>query len=168
MVVDILAGVALATLIAVFVWRLSRRRHDDDLAAIETWLEHFSPDSYLPMLRLAEGSDAPFLSKHRGPEETARYRRLQRQMLRDYLRGLARDFHRLHGLAAGSDPGNLALALVDERMAFSLGIWSIEARLLLNEIVPCAVNLRPLLANVEQLTDKAREITRRRVEFRVS
>ena len=112
-------------------------RRDDDLVAVETWLEQFSPGSYLPMVRLAEGRDTPFLRKFRGVEETARYRRLQRQMLRDYLHSLARDFHRLHGLGAEETP-NSALIVVEERMAFSLGIWSIELRLLVNEVAPCA------------------------------
>ena len=53
-------------------------------------------------------------------------------------------------------------------MAFSLGIWSIELRLLVNEVAPCAINVRPLLANVEHLTEKAREVSRRKVGYRVS
>ena len=113
---------------------------------------------YLPMLRLTEASDAGFLDTQRGSEMGLRYRALQRQMLREYLDGLAHDFHRLHALAARAGKP----AQMDEKMEFVFCVWSIELRLALNQITRCAANLETLLASVEQLTIRVRELARRR------
>jgi hypothetical protein len=171
---EILAAAVPAALITIVAWRRPWRRRDEQVVAMEAWLESFSPESYLPMLRLAESLDTGFLTAQRGPEEAARYRRLQRQILKEYLRGLSRDFHRLHSLATESalrarhDHENSSLALVEEKMEFAFSMWSVDIRLMVNDFAPCAVNLRPLIANVDELTARVREANRRRLEFRVS
>jgi len=169
-----LAAVTVAALIVVVIWRRAWRKREDSLEINEAWLENFSPHSYLPMLRLANSGDSGYLKTQRGPEAAARYRRLQRRMLREYLRGLSRDFHRLHIIAAESsgrvriDGENSSLALIEEKLEFIFSVWSIELRLLLDKLSPCTINPQPLLTNVDELTAKAREITRRRLEFRLS
>lgn len=174
MIAEMLAVVFLAALITHLAWRRPWRRRHDELQAMEEWLAGFSLDSYLPMLRLSSSADSAFLAVKKGPVEAARYRRLQRKLLREYLRVLARDFHRLHALAtesairAHADQDDSSLALVEEKMEFGFSIWSIELRLLLDEFTPCVVDLRPLLDNVDHLTARAREVSRRRLEFRVS
>ncbi len=174
MISEVLAVSLPAAVVVILAWRKPWRRRNDDLIVMEAWLETFSPDSYLPMLRLVEPLDANFLLRHRGPEAAARYRRTQRRMLREYLHRLSSDFNRLHAVAtdsalrARSDQDGSSLALVEEKMEFIFSMWSIEARLLLSEILPSVVNLRPLLANVDELTAKARALSRRRLEFRVS
>ena len=173
MAFDLLGASALVALAAIVAWRRPWRRAEDPVA-VEACLESFSADSYLPMLRLADSSDSSFLSAHLGPEQAAKYSRLQRRMLRDYLRGLSRDFRRLHSLATESAlrerSGNKdsSLALVEEKMEFIFCMWSLELRLLLSGIVPCVVNPRPLLANVEQVEAKARASARRRTDLRFS
>lgn len=174
MILDLLAALTLAALVAVLAWRRPWRRRDDELLVMEAWLETFSPESYLPMLRLVETVDPGYLLANCGPLEAKRYKSLQRQMLREYLRGLARDFNRLHALAtenairARAEEEDSSLALVEEKMEFIFSMWSIEFRLYVNQFAPCVVNLRPLLANVDQLTVKAREMSRRRLEYRLS
>lgn len=169
-----LAAVPVAALIVTAAWRLAWRKREDSLEINHAWLEHFSPGSYLPMLRLANPGDSGYLRAKRGPEAAAHYRQLQRRMLREYLRGLSRDFHRLHTITADSawrariDHENSALALMEEKLEFIFSVWIIELRLFLDKFSPCSVNPRPLLANVDQLTAKAREIARRRLEFRLS
>ncbi len=169
-----LAVVPVAALIVIVVWRRTWRKREDNLEITEAWLENFSPESYLPMLRLANLGDSGYLNAQRGPEAAARYRRLQRRMLREYLRSLSRDFHRLHIIADESswrgrvDRENSALALVEEKLEFIFSVWSIELRLFLDRFSPCTINPQPLLASVDELTAKAREITRRRLEFRLS
>src|ERR1700691_4574640 len=169
-----LAAVPVAALIVIVAWRRAWRNRADNLQITEAWLENFSPGSYLPMLRLANPGDSGYLNLQRGPEAAARYRCLQRRMLREYLRGLSRDFHRLHIIAAESswrvrvDHENSALALMEEKLEFIFSVWIIELRLFLDKFSPCTVNPQPLLANVDELTAKAREITRRRLEFRLS
>jgi len=173
MLLDVLAGAAASAVIVILAWRRPWRRRGDDRLVLETWLETFSLDGYLPMLRLAESSDAGFLSGYRGAEAAARYRHLQCQMLKEYLRSLSRDFHRLHILAVesppreGRDGGNPSLAAVEEKMEFIFSMWSIELRLILNEVAPLAINLRPLLSNVDKVTARAREIARRRHDLRL-
>lgn len=169
-----LAAVAVAALILIVAWRRAWRKREDSLEINEAWLENFSLGSYLPMLRLANSGDSGYLNSQRGPEAAARYRRLQRRMLREYLRGLSRDFHRLHIIAVESswrgriDHENSALALMEEKLEFIFSVWVIELRLFLDKFSPCTVNPQPLLANVNELTAKAREIARRRLEFRLS
>ncbi len=169
----LLLTAGLVALIVILVWRRNWRRRADAREAIEAWLEKFSPDSYLPMLRLTEPGDVGFLNANCGPLEAARYKRLQRAMLRDYLRGLSRDFNRLHALASNShfrgqaENADSALALVEEKLEFIFSLWSVEVRLLLDEVRPCPVNLRPLLTSVSELTDRVREIARRRNEYRI-
>jgi hypothetical protein len=133
-------------------------RHGHAAPATEAWLEDFSPGMYLPMLRLAELTDAGFLDIQRGAATGLRYRSLQRQLLREYLNCLARDFHRLHALAA--DAGKPAQ--MDEKMEFVFCVWSIELRLALNQVTRCAANLEALLASVEQLTIRVRKLAQRR------
>lgn len=169
-----LAALTAAALTAIALWRRPWRRRDDNLQAVKDWLEHFSPDSYLPMLRLADQCDTGFVTARGGTEQAARYRRVQREILREYLRVLSRDFHRLHAVATESalrardDHGNLSLVLVEEKMEFIFSVWSIEIRLWLDEFAPCAVDLRPLLAHLEQLTAKARATARHRIGYRLT
>jgi hypothetical protein len=165
--VFIVAG-AMGALLAVLAWWRPRFRNDDEFRTVRLWLEHFSADSYRPMLRLADQRDALFLGARSGPEEAQRYSRRQRRILKEYLRGLSRDFHRLHLLVANSAPrvrnnaGNSSLTVLEEKMEFILSMWSIEFRLVLSGIVPCAINLRPMLANIDQLAARTRDIDRRR------
>jgi len=174
MIGEFLAAVVFAALITVLIKRRPWERHEEDRLTVEAWFETFSTDSYLPMLRLAEPLDAGFLTMRRGPVEAARYKREQRKILKEYLRVLSRDFHRLHRLAtesairARNDHDNSSLALLEDKLEFIFAMWSIELRIMLNEIAPCVVNLRPLLASVEELTARTRQITRRRAEYRLS
>jgi len=133
-------------------------RHGYAQPATAAWLEDFFSDMYLPMLRLAEPGDAGFLDRQRGSETGLRYRSLQRQMLCEYLSGLARDFHRLQALAAKAGKP----AHMDEKMEFVFCVWSIELRLALNQLTRCASNLEALLASMEQLTIRVRELAQRR------
>jgi hypothetical protein len=65
------------------------------------------------------------------------------------------------------DHENSVLALIQEKLEFIFSVWNIELRLSLDKFAPCTINPQPLLANVDELTAKAREITRR-LEFRLS
>jgi hypothetical protein len=141
----IAAGVVLALAEFGLWWRSNSRTFD--LHQSETWLENFSSAAYRPMIRLAEPDDAGFLAAQRGPEEAARYRRWQRRALRSYLRRLSLDFQRLHTLAAAA-PWRLLKFLIEVR--------SVEVRLLLSGALPRAVDLRPLLARIDDLAAQAR------------
>lgn len=143
--VIIAAGVVLALAEFIVWWRTHSRTFD--LQQSESWLEEFSSASYRPMIRLAEPDDAGFLAAQRGAEEAARYRRYQKRALRTYLRRLSLDFQRLHTLAAAA-PWRLLKFLIDVR--------SVEVRLFLSGALPSAVDLRPLLARIDDLAAQAR------------
>ena len=152
--VIIAAGVVLALVEFIWWWRSNSRTFDPHQA--ESWLEDFSSASYRPMLRLAEPDDAGFLAAQRGPEEATRYRRWQRRALRTYLRRLSRDFRRLHALAAAAPWGLLK---------FLIEVRSVEVRLLLSGALPGAVDLRPLLAALDDLAAQARSRRQSHIRF---
>lgn len=143
-----------------------RRRHwrrpESQLVVMDAWLSTFSADAYRPMLRLGERDDARFLASQRGPDHARKYRRLQRELLRGYLHSLATDYDRIHSLATHGADG------VQEKMEFIFSLWHVELRIAVDQITPCTVDTRPLLDNVEQVTARARDVARRRHEFRIS
>jgi hypothetical protein len=169
-----IAALPVAATIVILAWRRAWRKREDRLEVVAAWLENFSPATYLPMLRLANSGDSGYLNSRSGPEAAARYRQMQRRMLREYLRGLSRDFHRLHTVASESprrsriERENSALVLIEEKLEFIFAVWIIELHLFLDKFSPCTINPRPLLANVDELTARAREVTRRRLEFHLS
>ena len=94
------------------------------------------------------------------------YRKIQCQLLREYLRDASKDFNRLYAIAtaksvqAMSDPGDLSMALFEQHMTFILLVWGIEARLLLDGLLPFAVDLKPLIMQIEALAQQTRELAR--------
>jgi len=118
------------------------------------------------MVRLASQMDRKFLSAAHGNTLAACYRRIQRNLLREYLRETAKDFNRLHAIAtaksvlAASDPGDLSIALFEQQLTFTLLVWGIEARLLLDDFLPFAVDLKPLIVHLEGLARQTRELAR--------
>ena len=78
----------------------------------------------------------------------------QRELLREYLRDAAKDFHRMYAIAnakavqAASDPGDLSMCLFEQQITFVMLMWGIEARLRLDGIFPFAVDLKPLISSI--------------------
>jgi hypothetical protein len=114
------------------------------------------------MLRLADHRDTGYLSMLQGHEVAARYRRVQRRLLREYLHGLSRDFHRLHTIAtqgalrSRQESEISFFALAQKKIEFAFSLWIVEVRLLVDGISPCRVDLGPLLASLDQLMAKVR------------
>lgn len=131
-----------------------------------SFLDNFSLGAYRPMLRLASQMDRKFLSSAHGETLAGCYRKIQRQLLREYLRDASKDFNRLYAIAtaktlqAVSDPGDLSMALFEQQMTFILLVWGIEARLLLDGFLPLAVDLKPLIMQLEGLAQQTRELAR--------
>lgn len=131
-----------------------------------SFLDNFSLSVYRPMVRLASQMDRKFLSSAHGNKLAGVYRRIQRDLLREYLRETSKDFNRLHGIAtartvhATSDPDDLSIALFEQQLTFTLLIWGIEARLLLDDFLPFAVDLKPLIVHLEGLAQQTRELAR--------
>jgi hypothetical protein len=132
--------------------------------ASDVWLQTFSLRAYRPMLRLAARDDARYLRSAGGRGEDRHHQLVQRALLRDYLHNLTEDFHRLYAIAeeksrraAGGQP-QLPVALTEQRIAFSLLMWSVEMRLMLRALIPVSIDLQPLLASVESLAAETREV----------
>jgi hypothetical protein len=131
-----------------------------------SFLDNFSLGAYRPMLRLASQMDRKFLSSAHGETLAGCYRKIQRNLLREYLREASKDFNRLYAIAtaktvqAVSDPDGLSMALFEQQMTFILLVWGIEARLLLDGLLPFAVDLKPLVAQIEGLAQQTRTLVR--------
>lgn len=131
-----------------------------------SFLDNFSLGAYRPMLRLASQMDRKFLSSAHGETLAGCYRKIQRNLLREYLHEASKDFNRLYAIAtaktlrATSDPGDLSMALFEQQMTFILLVWGIEARLLLDGLLPFAVDLKPVVAQIEGLVQQTRTLAR--------
>jgi hypothetical protein len=92
------------------------------------------------------------------------YRKIQRNLLREYLHEASRDFNRLYAIAtakavqAASDPGNLSMALLEQQMSFVMLVWGIEARLFLDSLLPFGIDLASLVGQLEGLAQQTREL----------
>jgi hypothetical protein len=52
------------------------------------------------------------------------------------------------------------MVLFEQQMTFIMLVWGIEARLLLDGVLPFAVDLRPLINSIEGLAQQTREMAR--------
>jgi hypothetical protein len=138
-----------------------------------SFVENFSLATYRPMLRLASQIDRRFVSAAHSDSLGACYRKIQRGLLREYLRDASKDFNRLYAIAtakavrATSDSGELSMVLFEQQMSFVLLIWGIEARLLLDGILPFAVDLGALMGHLEGLAQQTRELAQPRFGYQV-
>src|SRR5262249_34244466 len=130
------------------------------------FLDNFSLMKYRPMLRLAGQMDRKYLSSVHGDKLANCYRKIQRGLLREYLRDASKDFNRLYSIAnakcvqASADPGDLSMVLFEQQMTFILLVWGIEARLVLDAVLPFAMDLQPLMNSIDGLATQTRQLVR--------
>jgi hypothetical protein len=142
-------------------------------ASDASFLDNFSPKTYRPMLRLASQMDRNYLNSAHGTKLAVQHRKIQRQLLREYLRDLSRDFNRLYEIAtvksvqAINDSGNLSVNLVEQQMGFIFLIWTIEARLILDSVLPYSVDLKPVIGYIDALASQTRELARPQLAYHV-
>ncbi|HLJ12857.1 MAG TPA: hypothetical protein VKV15_00050 [Bryobacteraceae bacterium] len=124
-----------------------------------SWLNGFSLSKYRLMERLLSEADYEFLATQPGyrPSIAKKLRQERRKIFRAYLRSLARDFRRLHGIARWmithgcEDRPDLALRLVKQQTHFFL-VWSlIEIRITLHA---GNIDVRGLVGSVQHLWDQ--------------
>ena len=121
---------------------------------------------YQPMERLLRKDDFEFLAGQPGYSAALgrQFRKERRRVFRGYLRSLRRDFSRVsltfHTLIIHSaeDRGDLAAALVRERLKFGFGMLAIECRLALHAAGVDAVNIdvRGMVESVEAMQAQMR------------
>ena len=167
MIVTLCAVAFLVVLVGVLARATPHAEHaQSNRQSDEFCVEDFAIQGYRPMLRLAAQTDRRYLSAACGDSVAASYRKVQRQLLRQYLREAARDFSRLYSIAnahsveAVNDPGDLSMAVLEQQMTFILLIWTVETRLLLDGIVPFALDLKPVITSIETLAQQTRERAR--------
>jgi hypothetical protein len=137
------------------------------------FLDQFSVSRYRPVLRLANRMDRGYLEKAHGKRLAAVYRKTQRVLLREYLRDLSKDVNRLYAILnarsanARSDEADVSLALTEQQTSFALLIWGIEARLVLDAIMPGPLNIRPLMAALDALTSQTQAISSPQLSYHV-
>jgi hypothetical protein len=124
----------------------------------------FPPEKYRVMGRLLHESDFRFLATQPGfsPQIGRRFRTQRRRIFRGYLRNLRKDFNSM-SLAvqalivhAGEDRGDLAVALMRQRLVFMLGMLAIEARLLLHAVGVGAVDVGDMVESFQAMQAQIR------------
>lgn len=156
-------GLAAVTL-AVLLKRLSAR--SDSAVLNWVWLESFSVSKYRPMERLLSEQDIRFLRAQPGyrPGMARRLRAERRRIFRAYLKGLARDFGRLHQAArvlvlhAPRDRSDVAAALAWQRLVFLGALAAVHFRLLLHTFGLGPVDVRSLVDVLESTRLQVREL----------
>jgi hypothetical protein len=131
------------------------------------WISNFSIARYRPMLRLLDDADYKFLSSQPGysAKFVSRLRAERRAIFRAYLRDLVRDFHKLHMAArmvlvyGKQDRPELAMLLVRQRVVFTLAILAIECRLMLHVAGIGVVDVRNVVAAVENMRNSVTEFS---------
>ena len=149
-----LAPVGLALL---FLYRTLSSRPDREISFDQCLV--LPPERYRVMERLLSESDFRFLATQPGysPQMGRRFRAQCRRIFRGYLRNLRKDFGRM-SLAiqalivhAAEDRGDLAAALMRQRLMFMLGMFAIEARLLLHAVGVGAVDVGDMVESFETM-----------------
>jgi hypothetical protein len=123
------------------------------------WINNFSIARYRPMLRLLDETDYKFLALQPGYSKNVieNLRAERREIFREYLRNLVRDFHKLHLAArmvlvyAPQDRPDLAMMLVRQRVLFTFAILAVECRLMLHVFGIGTVDIRNVITALDNM-----------------
>jgi len=172
--VGLIAVVLLVVAALNLTWRSAPAGNDGRSYGSNTsFLDQFSVFRYRPLLRLATRIDRSYLQRVHGKRLAGAYRKIQRDLLREYLRDLSKDVNRLYAILnarsvhAPSDEGNISLALTEQQTTFALLIWGIEARLVLDAVMPRPIDIGPLISAFEALTAQTQAVARPQFSYHV-
>ena len=149
-----LAPIGLAV---ILLYRTLASRHNGETPMDQSLV--LEPGKYRPMERLLQEEDFLFLSTQPGFSTRLgrRFRTERRRVFRAYLRSLKIDFGRVSKacqmlvIHAAEDRGDLARSIIRQRFLFGLGIFAIEARLLLHAAGVGTVDVRGLVESLETM-----------------
>lgn len=136
-----------------------------------SFVDSFAAQRFRPMLRLATQVDRHYLAVAHSRELAACYRKIQRSLLREYLRDATKDFNRLYAIAhakclgSRSDPENASTVLFEQHLTFILLVWGIEARLAVDGMLPFRLDLEPLIQSLEALARQTQELAQPRFGY---
>lgn len=161
------AGVLVAAVAILFAC-LFRRLNAPDRERLPNleWCQGFSIHRYRPMERLFSEEDYQFLAAQCGysPEMGRRLKAQRRRIFRHYLRGLSRDFSRLHTAArfmllhAPQDRPDLAIQLFRQRLLFRYALLSVHSTLVLQTLGVGTVDVRRLVQALESMGSQFRQL----------
>lgn len=156
------AALAAAGLILLYVHKTLTARSGKE-SAVEQCLV-LSVEKYRPMERLLREDDFRFLASQPGfsPQLGRRFRAERRRIFRGYLRHLKTDFGRV-SLAlrtlivhSAEDRGDLAAAVVRQRLWFAFGMLAVEGRLFLHTAGLATVDVHGFIESMEQMQGQVR------------
>ena len=168
MITTTLLGASLTTLIAALGLALVfRRLARNNTSTRRESMPEVSLARYRPMERLLAAEEFEFLARQPGyePRLGRRLRAERRSILRQYLRLMAKDFHRVYRAAqvaliqSPEDRPDLAGALIRLRVQFLVASLALQCRLALHPFGLPRLELRPLLAALERIAEMARQIS---------
>jgi len=152
--------------VLIYLLRTLSARQDTSFSLEESLV--LPVTKYQPMEKLLRRDDFEFLAGQPGYSASLgrRFRTERRRVFRGYLRCLRRDFGRVsltfHTLIVHSaeDRGDLAAALVRERLKFGFGLLAIECRLLLHAagVDGLNVDVRGMVESVETMQAQMRTL----------
>jgi hypothetical protein len=119
-----------------------------------------------PMERLLSSADFDFLASEPGfrPGMKKRLRAQRVATFQSYLSQVKVEFHQLHRqlrlltLQAGVDSPELAKALVEQRVQFSLRLMQVEYRLFLFRFGMAPVNVQGIATVIEQMREQVAQL----------
>ena len=119
----------------------------------QTWIDDLSLDRYRPMLRLLASDDIEFLRRTPGctPRLVCSLRAKRSRILREYLRSLSEDFHRVLRASrvqlahSTDDRSALGLELLRREWRFSRSMAAVRIRLVLYRWGLAEVDPTPLV-----------------------
>jgi len=157
-----LLALALIGLALVYLFR-TLSSHPNSDTALDQCLA-LSLMKYRPMERLLLEDDFRFLASQSGysAQLGRRFRSERRSIFRGYLTNLKRDFGRVSValqtliVHSAEDRGDLASALIRQRLMFALGMLAIEGRLLLHTAGVGTVDVRGLVESLETMQGQIR------------
>jgi hypothetical protein len=164
MSVVVCSAAALVLLVALaFVLLFHRLATTAKNGSIDSeWCRDFSIDRYRPMERLLFQGDWAFLASQPGfcTSIARRLKSQRRRLLRQYLRGLGRDFEKLYRAAkllllhSPEDRPDLAMVLLKQRWIFRCNVAALHCRLILQPIGLPEVDLGGFLEALGSMRDQ--------------
>ena len=130
----------------------------------ENWDNLFCPQRYRPLQRLLDNSDYRYLASQPkcGRALARRYHVERTEIFRGYMRCLRKDFVRVLGaikvvmLQSRVDRPDLARILFRQRLQFSLGMMSVECRLVLFRYGLSSMDLQALVGALDTVRGELR------------
>jgi hypothetical protein len=143
----------------VLLFRTLSTRTSTDISADGCLV--LSPGKYRPMERLLQNDDFRFLASQPGfsPQLGRRFRTERRRIFRAYFKSLKRDFAQVSLtiqtllVHSAEDRGDLAAALVRQRLAFAFNVLAVEGRLALHAagVDTALIDVRGMVESLETM-----------------